>query len=76
MPGQQTSERFRAHHEMIAFNNEQVAKIVPNPITDHQLKFGPIDDKLLQIQKLKEKALMIQLSREVNKPNRFVAPKP
>ena len=28
----------------------------------------------MQIQKLKEKAMMIQMSRDVNKPNRYASP--
>ena len=60
MPGQQTSFRFNANHELLAFNQEQVAKIVANPIMAQQDQNGvQVDEKLLQIQKLKEKALMI-----------------
>ena len=55
----------------MAFNIEQAAKIVPDPICDKPSSL--INDKLMQIQKLKEKAKLIAMSREVNKPNKFVA---
>ena len=67
----QTSFRFNSSHEILAFNQEQIAKIVPNPIPTG----AKVDDKMLKIQKLKEKALLLQISREVNKPNQFVARK-
>lgn len=64
-----TSFRFNASHELLQFNQEQVNKILPQTYKQG----SQVDKKLLNIRKLKEKALMIQLSREVNKPNAYLA---
>ena len=72
MEATHTSFRFNCTHELLAFNQEQVHQIASNPLRDQQKQGVQIDEKLLQIQKLKEKAMMIQMTREVNKPNTFI----
>ena len=54
----------------MAFNIEQAAKIVPDPVCEKPGYL--VNEKLMQIQKLKEKAMLIAMSREVNKPNKFM----